>query len=82
MLDNTSNQPSKFRTKNWDKINDKSCETYYGNSQTKYKTFVIRLSLFDYSGASIHVKGNITIPSTEAAGAPATNANKTVIFKR
>ena len=82
MLDNTSNQPSKFRAKNWDKINDKSYETYYGNSQTKFKTFTIRLSLFDYSGASIHVKGNITIPSTEAAGAPATNANKTVIFKR
>ena len=82
MLDNTSNQSSKFRTINWDKINDRSCETCNNNGQIKFKTFMIRLSLFDYSGASIHVKGNITIPSTEAAGAPATNANKTVIFRR
>ena len=43
---------------------------------------MIRLSLFDYSGASIQIKGNITIPSTEAAGAPAIIANKKVIFKR
>ena len=25
-LDNTSNQQSKFRTKNWVKINDNACE--------------------------------------------------------
>ena len=43
---------------------------------------MIRLTLFDYSGASIHVKGNITIPSTEEASAPATNADKKVMFKR
>ena len=82
MLDNTSNQSSKFRTINWDKINDRSCETCNNNGQIKFKTFMIRLSLFAYSGASIQIKGNITIPSTEAAGAPAIIANKKVIFKR
>ena len=28
LLDNTSNQPSKFRTKNWVEINDESRATY------------------------------------------------------
>ena len=31
-LDNTSNQPSKFRTKNWIEINDESRRTYNGKS--------------------------------------------------
>ena len=30
-LDNASNQPSKFRTKNWVEINDESRGTYTGN---------------------------------------------------
>ena len=68
MLDNTSNQLPKSRTINWDKINDRSRETCNSNSQIKFKTFMIRLRLFDYSGASTQIKGNITIPSTEAAG--------------
>ena len=28
LLDNTPNQPSKFRTKNWVEINDESKESY------------------------------------------------------
>ena len=32
-LDNASNQPSKFRTKNWIEISDKSRGTYNTNSQ-------------------------------------------------
>ena len=28
LLDNTSNQPSNFGTKNWVEINDDSCGTY------------------------------------------------------
>ena len=28
LLDNTQNQPSKFRTKYWVEINDDSCGTY------------------------------------------------------
>ena len=37
LLDNASNQPSKFRTKNWVEINDESRGTYTGNS-IKFKT--------------------------------------------
>ena len=32
LLDNTSNQPSKFRTKTWIEINDESRGRYNGNS--------------------------------------------------
>ena len=37
LLDNASNQTSKFRTRNWVEINDESRETYTGNS-IKFKT--------------------------------------------
>ena len=36
--DDKSNQPSKFRTKNWVEINDESGGTYNVNSQIKFKT--------------------------------------------
>ena len=38
-LDNTLNQPSKFRTKNWVEINDDWRETYNTDNQVKFKTF-------------------------------------------
>ena len=37
LLDNTPNQPTKFRTKNWVE-NDNSCGTYNTNSEIKFKT--------------------------------------------
>ena len=42
--DNTSNEPSKFRTKNWVEINDESKETYNVNSQIKFKTTMLKSS--------------------------------------
>ena len=36
LLDNASNQPSKFKAKNWVEINDESRETYNANSQIKF----------------------------------------------
>ena len=36
LLDNASNQPSKFRTRNWLEINDESRGTYSGN-EIKFK---------------------------------------------
>ena len=33
-----SNQPSKFRTKNWVEINDESKEWYSANSDIRFKT--------------------------------------------
>ena len=37
LVDDTSNQPSKFRTKNWVEINDESRGAYDANSQIKFK---------------------------------------------
>ena len=36
LLNNTPNQPSKFWTKNWVKINDDLHRTYNTNSQIKF----------------------------------------------
>ena len=81
LLDNASNQPSKFRTKNWVEINDEARGTYSPNKQIKFKTSMLRSSLCDYSDAYILVKGNITVNNTAADGAAANNTNKKVIFK-
>ena len=65
MLDNTPNQPIKFRTKNWVEINDDSREIHNTNSQIKFKTSMSRSSLCDYSDAYIPVSGTITITEQE-----------------
>ena len=49
LLDNTPNQQSKFRTKNWVEINDDSHWTYNTNSQIKCKSLMLNSSLCDYS---------------------------------
>ena len=41
--DNTLNQPSKFRTRNWAEINDESRGAYNVNSQSKFKTTMLNL---------------------------------------
>ena len=79
--DNTLNQPSKFRTRNWIEINDESRGAYNVNSQIKFKTTMLKSSLCDYSDACILVKGSITVNNTAAQGAGANNINKKVIFK-
>ena len=56
LLDNTSNEPSKFKTKNWVKINNKSRGTYKRNSQIKFKTTTLMSSVCDYRDAYILVK--------------------------
>ena len=45
MLDNTSNQLSKFRTKNWVEINSDARVTRNTNSQTEFKTNMLNSSL-------------------------------------
>ena len=74
-IDDTSNQPSKFGTKNWIEINDESRGTYYVNSQIKFKTTMLKSSLCDYSDAYILAKGTITVNNTTAADAAANNTN-------
>ena len=81
LLNDESNKPSKFRTRNWVEINDEARGTYSPNKQIKFKTVMLRSSLCDYSDAYILVKGNITVNNTAADGAAANNTNKKVIFK-
>ena len=47
LLDNTPNQLSKFRTKNWIEINDQSKGTYNTNSDIRFKTTMLKSSLCD-----------------------------------
>ena len=81
LLDNASNQPSRFRTKNWAEINEESRGTYSFNRQINFKTLMLSSSLCDYSDAYILVKWNISVSNTVAADADANNTNKKVIFK-
>ena len=55
LLDNASNQPSKFRTKNWVEINYEFGGGDDANSQIKFKTTMLKSSLCDYSDAYILV---------------------------
>ena len=59
-MDSASNQPSKFRTRNWVEINDESRGTYTSND-IKFKTTKLRSNLCDYADAYILVKGTVTI---------------------
>ena len=81
--DNKSNQPSKFRTKNWVEINYETRGTYNVNSQIKFKTTMLKSSLCDYSEAYILVKGTITITGEGAdpATRQADERDKDVVFK-
>ena len=81
LLENTSNQPSKFRTKNLVEINDESRVTYNTNSQIKFKNTMLKSSLCNYSDAYILAKDNITVNNTAAHGVAANNTNKNVVFK-
>ena len=81
LLDNASNQPSKFRTKKWVEISDESRGTYNTNTRIKSKTTMLKSSLCNYSDAYILVKGKVTVNNTAAADADANNTNKKVIFK-
>ena len=69
LIDDTSNQPSKLRTRNWVEINDESNGAYNANSQIKFKTTMLKSSLCDYSDAYILIKGTISVNNTTAAAA-------------
>ena len=69
LLDNASNQPSKFRTNKWVEINDESRGGYTTGSDIKFKTTVLRSSLCDYADAYILVKGTTTITGAGDAAA-------------
>ena len=81
--DIASNQPSKFRTKNWVVINDESKGGYTTGSNITFKTAMLRFSLCDYADAYTLVKGTITITGVgdHAAARRADERNEGVIFK-
>ena len=83
LIDDASNQPSKFKIKNWVEINDESRGTYNVNSQIKFKTTTLKSSLCDYSDAYILVKGKITITGAgdDAAARQADERDKGVALK-
>ena len=56
LLNIESNQPSKFRKRNWVEINDNTRGAYSSDKQIRFKSAVLRSSLCDYSDAYILVK--------------------------
>ena len=78
MLHITPNEPFKFRTKNWF---DDSREMYKTNSQTKFKTSMLKSGLCDYNHAYILVKGTISFANTAAGDDGANIANIILIPK-
>ena len=84
LLDNgVSNQPSKFKTKNWVEINDESRGGYTTGSDIKFKNPIIRSILCDYADAYILSKKTITITRAgdDAAARRPDERNKGVIFQ-
>ena len=49
LLNNASDKPSKFRTRNTVEINDDIRGTYTPNKQIRFKIAMLRSSLCDYS---------------------------------
>ena len=82
LLDTESNQPSKFRARNWVQINYESRGTYTSND-IKFKTTMLRSSLCDYADAYILVKGTTTITGAgdDDAEKRLEERDKGVIFK-
>ena len=80
LLDDTTNEPSRFRTRNWVEINDES-RRKYDKSNIKFKTSMIRSNLWDYSDAYIYAKGTVAVANTARAGLAVNSANYKVILK-
>ena len=73
MLNDSSNEGSKFATKKWYVIDSQTRKCKYKQSDViKFETETIKSSLCDYSDAFILVAGNITV---------AANNNTDVAFK-
>ena len=82
LLNDASNQPSRFRTRNWVEINDESRGTY-SIGDIKFKNAMITSNLCDYADTYILVKRTITITGAgeDDAAKRLDERNKGVIFK-
>ena len=79
LLESTSDNLSKFRTRNWVEINDES-RGNYTNSDIRFKTTMLRSNLDDYADSYIIVEGTITITGV-GDDAAARQADERVTFK-
>ena len=82
LLESTSDNLSKFRTRNWVEINDEP-RGNYANSDIRFKTAMLRSNLCDYADSYILVKRTITINGAgdAAAARQADERDKDVTFK-
>ena len=82
MLECTSDNLSKLRTRNWVEINDES-RGNYPNGDIRFKTTMLRSNLCDYADSYILEKGLITITGAgdDAAVRQADERNKGLTFK-
>ena len=76
-MDNTPNQPYKFRGENCVEVND-AYGTYNTNNQSKYKTLMLKASLCDYSDTYVLAKGTISI--AELVGNNLNDNNEELVF--
>ena len=67
LLDNAQNQPCKFRTRNMVELNDE-LRGKYTDSDTKFKTTMLKSKLWDYADAYILLNGRITITGARDDG--------------
>ena len=82
LLESTSDNLSKFRTRNCVEINDES-KGNYANSDIRFKTTTLRSNLCGYADSYILVKGTIIITGAgdDVAARQADERNKGVLFK-
>ena len=82
MLESTSDNLSKLRTRNWVEINDES-RGNYANGDIRFKTTMLRSNLCDYADSYILEKGLITITGAgdDATVRQADERNKGLTFK-
>ena len=80
LLESTSDNLSKFRTRNWVEINDEP-RGNYASSDFRFKTKMLRSNLCDYADSYILVKGTMTITGDDAAARQGDERDKEVTIK-
>ena len=82
LVESTSDNLSKFRTRNWVEINDES-RGNYANSDIRFQTTMLRSNLRDDADSYILAKGTIAITGAgnDAAARQEDERNKGVTFK-
>ena len=82
LLDNTPDQQSKFRTKNWVETKNDSRGLYNTNMYNKLRASILKSNLCNYSDAYILVKGTISVVNVVFNQVADANKNdKEVVFK-